>query len=228
MITRLPRRYTKMRVFDLADDFDLLLYMDADMLAMGRIEAVLDYFAPNGIAKQPVGFVRDWINGRATFNAGFMAVQPSHEFFADVMAMGQNKSLEFDGTFGDQSFLNFWLNKRGLALEDALPQRWSWTELPPNCNLGTWEAGSEWFAQHYRNVLALHFAGQHSFMQNLLRVEGRKANVTTYDFVPERPLDRIWLDAWVGARSLLQLPAPNPSAAFSNDYLAPVQALDSR
>lgn len=156
------RRYTKLRLWNMAEEFDLLLYLDCDIIALGRIEAALDIFAPNGSAPQPLGVARDMQNEHATFNTGVLAIQPDHSFFTEMMAAGRNGSVVYDGrNSADQVFLNTWLNKRRLATKDPTPQRYSWVELPPICNLLVAMArdDAEWFDQLWPEALVLHFAG---------------------------------------------------------------------
>ena len=161
-------RYSKLRLWDMADEFDLLLYMDCDMIALGRIEAALDIFAPSGVAPQPLGVARDMLNKHASFNTGVMAIQPDHVFFTEMMAAGRNDSVVYDGrSSGDQIFLNTWLNKRRLDTVDPAPQRYSWVELPPACNvlvaMARWDM--RWFYRHWPNALVLHFAGTNSMLK---------------------------------------------------------------
>ena len=161
-------RYSKLRLWDMADEFDLLLYMDCDMIALGRIEAALDIFAPSGVAPQPLGVARDMLNKHASFNTGVMAIQPDHVFFTEMMAAGRNGSVVYDGrSSGDQIFLNTWLNKRRLDTDDPAPQRYSWVELPPACNvlvaMARWDM--RWFYRHWPNALVLHFAGTNSMLK---------------------------------------------------------------
>ena len=66
-----PCRYSKLRMWDMADEFDQLLYIDYDTLALGRIEVALDYFVQDGTrAPQPLGAVRNQRPDTQIFNAG--------------------------------------------------------------------------------------------------------------------------------------------------------------
>jgi alpha-N-acetylglucosamine transferase len=100
-----------MRIWDMGDDFDHLLYMDADTLAVGHVEAVLDFFAPNGTAAHALGAVH--IMHRDSFNAGVMAVQPDKDVFKQLVAASRDPDLEYDYRWGDQGFLNNWFAQNG-------------------------------------------------------------------------------------------------------------------
>jgi hypothetical protein len=93
-----------LRLWSWADDYDLLLHMDSDVLVLGNIESALDAFAPNGTAPHDLGAVRDIINGGRTFNRGFMAIQPSRSRFEDMMRAG--RQMRFNGRYAEQGWLN--------------------------------------------------------------------------------------------------------------------------
>ena len=71
-----------------------------------------------------------------------------------------------------QTFLNAFLNSRGAALVDAAPQRYSWIELPPSCNLITkqHEDFPAWFDKQLDTALLLHYAGRNTFMKDLVQL----------------------------------------------------------
>jgi alpha-N-acetylglucosamine transferase len=95
-------RYTKLRLWDEEDDFDLILFMDADTLAVGRVEAVLDWFAPNGIAKTPMGAVYDILGDRTTFNAGVLAVRTNRTLFKEMEKAAENREVHWEAFFAEQ------------------------------------------------------------------------------------------------------------------------------
>ena len=117
-------RFTKLRLFDMADDYDLILYLDADILVLGRIEAALDWFAPNGKALTPMAAARDILNYRRTFNAGVMTIQPDKALFKQMLEAGD--TLEYQAGWAEQGFLY-----------DFFEKHHGWTTLPPSCNLLT-------------------------------------------------------------------------------------------
>lgn len=165
-------RHTKLRLFDMAEEFELLLYLDCDLIALGRIEAVLDYFAPDGIAPQPLAVARDLINEHATFNSGVMALQPDHAFFDAMIAAGKAGVGGSDHMHGEQTFLNAFLNTRGKLPEDAEPQQYSWVELPPCSNVlsATLEWDREYFDELWPRALTLHWAGQNAMLKAAVRI----------------------------------------------------------
>jgi hypothetical protein len=139
-------RFTKLRLWEWQDEFDLLLYLDADTLARGRIEAVLDHFAPNGTAPRPLGAAGGTQRGGQVFNAGVMAIQPSRAVFAAMLKAG--RTMEYPTKFAEQDFLNFYLSRE-----------WGWTRLPQTCNLIStfFLTDSPVFKRSFPRALLLHF-----------------------------------------------------------------------
>jgi hypothetical protein len=131
------------------NEFDLLLYLDADTLAVGRAEATLDHFAPNGTAPHPLGAAPTFINEGRTFNAGVLAVQPSRAFFSALMAAGE--TLEYHAGFAEQAFLNAYLSKA-----------WGYMRLPQICNLeSAWfKHGMATFKRDFPRALVLHYVAK--------------------------------------------------------------------
>jgi alpha-N-acetylglucosamine transferase len=101
----LPSRYTKLRLWEAEDEFDLILYMDCDTLAIGRVEAALDWFAPNGTAKAPLGAVYDILGNRTTFNAGVLAVRTNRTLFREMMQAAEKEEVAWEGRFAEQVVL---------------------------------------------------------------------------------------------------------------------------
>ena len=117
-------RYTKLRLFGMAADFDIILCLDCDMIALGRVEAVLDHCAPNGSAPQPLAVARDLIDEHASFNTGVMAIQPNHAFYKEMIAAGK---AGVGGSFhlrAEQTFLNAFVNTCGKLPEDSEPHNY--------------------------------------------------------------------------------------------------------
>jgi hypothetical protein len=84
------------------DEFDLLLYMDADTMAIGRVEATLDWFAPNGVPRSPMGAVYDIMNDRTTFNAGVLALKPNRTLFLEMVKAAEKEEVAWEGRFAEQ------------------------------------------------------------------------------------------------------------------------------
>jgi hypothetical protein len=101
----LRSRYTKLRLWEAEDEFDLILYMDCDTLAIGRVEAALDWFAPNGTAKAPLGAVYDILGNRTTFNAGVLAVRTNRTLFQEMMQAAEKEEVAWEGRFAEQVVL---------------------------------------------------------------------------------------------------------------------------
>ena len=232
-------RHTKLRLFDMADEFDLLLYLDADTMATGRVEAALDLFAPGG--KPPpgvhMGAARDY--HRQFFNSGLMAIAPSHDFFADLIAAGRNGSVEYRGGTADQGFLNGLLNVRGTAASDPMPPpRYSWTELPPAVNLlcgGDFYHDPDvdatrdkaFFVRNFRDALLVHWAGTNQLLRDRIELnDARTKIIATSDGERSRAVDALWVDAWTEARRLLSLPRPLPTAEAMSAVVARLAATD--
>jgi hypothetical protein len=98
---RAARRYTKLRLWDEDKDFDFILFADSNSMAIGRFEAALESFAPNGVAPSPLGAVRDEDTG--TFRSGVLAVRPSHALFQEMIKAAENKEVEWDGKHAEQA-----------------------------------------------------------------------------------------------------------------------------
>ena len=116
------RRFTKLHMWSWADDYDLLLYLDADVLCLGRLELTLDFFAPNGtsshfLAAAPGGLSADHIN------AGVMAVQPNHAFFKEMMDALQTVHYKQKWA-AEQAFLHAFLT-----------EKYGWMWLPQIVNM---------------------------------------------------------------------------------------------
>jgi lipopolysaccharide biosynthesis glycosyltransferase len=128
------------------DSYDLVLYLDADILIMGKAQMGLDLYAPNGDAQHPLAAVRDVLFEGRTFNAGVMAIRTSHDIFAEMLEAG--KTLDFNPDFAEQAFLNEYL-QRGQG----------WAVLPAICNLLTLRANEPTFQRVLESALILHFSG---------------------------------------------------------------------
>jgi hypothetical protein len=144
--------------------------MDSDMLALGNIESALDAFAPNSTAPRDLGAVRDIINGGRTFNAGFMAIQPSRSRFADMMRAG--REMRFDGRYAEQGWLNRYFSERG-----------GWTVLPGTCNMfamqlqhGSRIANETAFLSALPRAKAIHYTGSIKVCTMEVRCPGRGCN----------------------------------------------------
>lgn len=94
-----------MRLWDEEDDFDLILYMDCDTFVLGRVEAALDWFAPKGVAKSPLGAVFDILGDRETFNAGVLAVRTNRTLFREMIQAAENREVAWDGNWAEQVLL---------------------------------------------------------------------------------------------------------------------------
>ena len=150
----------------MAADFDLILYLDCDMIALGRVEAVLDYFAPDGSAPQPLAVARDLIDEHASFNTGVMAIQPDHAFYEEMIAAGKAGLGGSYHALAEQTFLNAFVNTRGKLPEDSEPQKYSWVELPPCVNFlsATLDLNAKYHRQHWPKALTLHWAGRNGML----------------------------------------------------------------
>jgi lipopolysaccharide biosynthesis glycosyltransferase len=136
----------------MADEYDLILYLDADTMILGRAQAAIDLAAPRGTAPYPVTAVRDMLYAGKTFNAGVMVIRTSHQFFIDMMKAG--KTLKYNPDFAEQAFLNEYLSKTS-----------GWGVLSPICNLLTTRVKKESTNydpvsfSHLESALVLHYAG---------------------------------------------------------------------
>jgi hypothetical protein len=188
------------------DEFDYLLYMDADTTATGKVESCLDYYVGDDDTSppaQPLGSVV--INGRTTFNCGFLAVKTNRTLFREMMAAGEADAIDFDPRFSEQAWLNaFW------------PRAENWAHLPPECNLLTLDyvANRTYFDSHYPHVVLLHFVASHAGGKPMVgRVKvgaGGGKIVATSDNAPSNALQALWLEAWTEARAHLGLPMAAP------------------
>jgi Glycosyl transferase family 8 len=217
---RRVHRYTKLRLWDMADEFDLLLYLDADTLALGKVEAALDTFAPNGRnASHPLGAVRDFIRGRATFNCGVMAVQPDKLVFREMVAEGRRiqagrSRLRYRATYGEQAFLNAWLVVRH-----------GWSELPAGVNLlyadYRGKGDKALFDRAFPTAVLLHYVSGRKPMSDVVRFDAARTRVVATSDPPRvDPIHAMWLDAWRETRRLLRLPIEQPGNATAAQVFA--------
>jgi hypothetical protein len=77
--------------------------MDCDTFVLGRVEAALDWFAPNGVAKSPLGAVFDILGNRTTFNAGVLAVRTNRTLFREMIQAAEKKEVAWDGFWAEQA-----------------------------------------------------------------------------------------------------------------------------
>jgi alpha-N-acetylglucosamine transferase len=92
-------RYSKLQLWDQAEDFDLILYMDVDIIAIGRVESVLNWFAPNGIPKSFMGGALDDHGG---FSAGVLAVPTNRTLYREMINAAENRELDWDSNYAEQ------------------------------------------------------------------------------------------------------------------------------
>jgi hypothetical protein len=112
-------RYTKLRLWDEEDDFDLILFVDSDTLAIGRVEAVLDWFAPNNVALAPLGAAYDILGDRKTFNAGVLTVRTNRTLFKEMVKAAENEEIVWDGGFAEQASLFHACNAASCTLQQS-------------------------------------------------------------------------------------------------------------
>ena len=195
----------------MTQDFDLLYYMDADTLAIGRVEAALDVFAPNGTAAHPLGAARDHINNRRTFNAGSMAIQPDAAFFDFMMRAGRADEVPYDAKYAEQAFLNALLNpdERRKKHWTRAQQRYRWTELPQEYNLLTVYRRKDpaFFKAHLPNAALLHLAGGNGVLRHRVEYSADRGEIVATSDGPRKHFhDALWTEAWTQARRMLDLP----------------------
>jgi lipopolysaccharide biosynthesis glycosyltransferase len=132
-------RYTKLQLWNEEDDFDLILFLDSDTLAIGRVEAILEWFAPNNIAVSPLGAAHDVRGDRSTFNAGVLSVQTNRTLFKEMMKAAENKEVSWDGLYAEQASLIHVSHAASPKLQlSHVPQAHGWicrAEFTASCRL---------------------------------------------------------------------------------------------
>jgi hypothetical protein len=96
---RFVHTYNKLRIFE-REEYDKIVYVDADMLACGNLDELFDW--PAGAAVNAGGMLpecSDWTD----FNSGLMVVEPRRETFERMMRLRLSLPSK-DG--GDQGFLH--------------------------------------------------------------------------------------------------------------------------
>jgi lipopolysaccharide biosynthesis glycosyltransferase len=106
--------YTKLRIFEL-DEFDKIVYLDADMLVCRNIEEIFD--APH-MSAVAAGALAPGYTHWKELNAGFLVVVPDKSLAAKMYALVESTS-SYDGSDQGflQSFYNNWANDKALQLD---------------------------------------------------------------------------------------------------------------
>jgi hypothetical protein len=191
--------------------------MDADTLAVGRVEAVLDWFAPNGTAAAPLGAVP--IQGGRSLNAGVMAVAPSHKVFEEMLVARADPALKYDARYAEQSFLNAWM-----------PAAHGVTRLPIEANLLSvdWSHDQAFWDAHYEDALLIHYVGWTKPGGGVRLNKARTKIVATDSGRRRNAAHALWVDAWTEARLLLGLPLELPGVVAARKVLRQARAPPQR
>ncbi|KAI3635782.1 hypothetical protein MIR68_006420 [Amoeboaphelidium protococcarum] len=139
-------QYTKLNIWNMTQ-YDRMVYLDADVLIVGDISALLDL--PQSVPLAAVGDI--WENQsdgyRDTFNAGVMSLIPCSRMFTDFMRMMSCPDI-YPAVWAEQGLLNYYF-RHGLVLMDyiynlnlALLRSWgqadlrrTWDRLLPNARI---------------------------------------------------------------------------------------------
>ena len=114
---RFKHTYTKLWLWSL-DTYDAILYMDCDVVVLGRIDHLFDIMLIHNKEDQPVAdiaLVTDaWPNEiDVRFNSGVMLLRPSYSVFR---AMSENGPyIDFESS-SEQDFLNAWFQFNNIRL----------------------------------------------------------------------------------------------------------------
>ncbi|KAH7098846.1 nucleotide-diphospho-sugar transferase [Auriculariales sp. MPI-PUGE-AT-0066] len=121
-------QYTKLRLFELEDEFDAVFYMDADMLAVRPFPEIWSFPAPFASARD----VRMGYGWLPTINAGSLLLKPNKRLLKDMLTLAP--TLRYDGTFAEQALLNaYWardltmlpyIYNGQLGIKRVYPKHW--------------------------------------------------------------------------------------------------------
>ena len=106
---RFADQFTKLHIWNLVQ-YDRVLYLDSDCLAVGSLDAVLSI----PIRPTELWATRDIIGGRWTdgFNMGVFMVQPSAREFQRLMRDKDDPAIEYGYSMAEQGFLNVVYRRR--------------------------------------------------------------------------------------------------------------------
>ncbi|MBS1524421.1 MAG: hypothetical protein JST19_02165 [Bacteroidetes bacterium] len=160
--------YTKLRLFEW-DEFDKMVYIDADMIVCGNIEALFE--APHMSADAAGGFIQSNSNWK-DLNAGLMVIEPNKALF-DEMKASITQLPSKDGS--DQGFLHSffpaWPADKSLHLDHAFNV--------PLCYLDEYCRSGHYNFEYKRrslhtNISVIHYWGKYKPWQTDYRALRRK------------------------------------------------------
>ena len=198
--------YNKLSVWRLDEDFDLVLFLDADGYAVGRVEDAIDefekaaqeYFEKTGVYAI-LGAVKD---ASSPFNAGMMVLHPRKSTFQHMLAAGAKTITDYPPAFAEQAFLSeFMGGTKPKARWVALPQIY-------NLKVKIQEYDKEGYDEVFRKVQFLHYANRiPRVMEDRINFTDKGKEVeSTSDGWRKDTLDVLWNDAWRETRRLLEMP----------------------
>ena len=104
---RFRSQFSKLALFGLAE-YKSLLYLDADTLAVGPLDRLLDHAALFPDPQQRLAVALDFYAGKwsSTYNMGIFALRPDVRELSRVFALLNTRSIEYDVEQSEQGFMN--------------------------------------------------------------------------------------------------------------------------
>lgn len=163
--------FTKLRIFEL-DEFDKVVYLDADMLVCNNIEELFDTPHMSAVV---AGRLYPGNESWKDFNAGFLVIEPDKGLF-DRLVASINFLPSDDG--GDQGFLhafyNDWRSTERLHLDDKFNMPSGY--IDEYCRLANYN-----FYYKRRllqtNISIIHYWGRHKPWEIHTRLLKRKSDI---------------------------------------------------
>ncbi|EJD40171.1 nucleotide-diphospho-sugar transferase [Auricularia subglabra TFB-10046 SS5] len=130
---RLPARnfmdtYTKMRLFELEDEFDAIVHLDADMLVVRPFKEIWQFPVPLAAARD----VRMGFGWLPTINSGTLLLKPNRRLVKHMLEIAP--TFRYDVIFAEQALLDaYWkrdmtilpyIYNGQLGIKRVFPQMW--------------------------------------------------------------------------------------------------------